>query len=92
MVLGELRSLDDYATIAPALGAFYFLVKLHQKTDPMNVIEYLVKQHKVAAIPGTAFGLTDDCYLRIAYAALPIEPLKEGIGRFVSGIRAFSKR
>jgi aspartate/methionine/tyrosine aminotransferase len=92
MVLGELRSLDDYATIAPALGAFYFLVKLHQKADPMDVIEYLVSQHKVAAIPGTAFGLSDDCYLRIAYAALPIEPLKEGIGRFVTGIRAFSKR
>lgn len=92
MVLNELKSLDEYATIAPALGAFYFLVKLRQKADPMDVIKYLIEEHKVAAIPGTAFGLTDACYLRIAYAALPIEPLKEGIGRFESGIRAFSKR
>lgn len=90
-VLDELQALDDYATIAPALGAFYFLVKLHRNSDPMKVIEYLVKQHKVAAIPGTAFGLSDECYLRIAYAALPIESLREGIGRFVSGVQAFAK-
>ena len=89
MVMDELSALEGDASIAPAQGAFYFLVKLPHKADALEVIKHLVTKRRVAAIPGSAFGLRDACYIRIAYAALPYDDLKEGIQRFVTGIRSF---
>ncbi len=90
MVTKELTALEGTASIAPAQGAFYFLVKLPHNADPLDVIKHLITRHQVAAIPGSAFGLRDACYLRIAYAALPFNDLQEGIQRFVEGIHSFS--
>ena len=50
--------------------------------------ERLIREHQVAVIPGTAFGMTDGCYLRVAYGALQKETVAEGIGRLVLGLRA----
>lgn len=91
MVMDELEPLRQWATIAPAQGAFYFLVHLKRADDPMAVVNHLVTRHRVAAIPGTAFGLTQSCCLRIAYAALPQTPLREGISRFVEGIESYCR-
>ncbi len=89
MVQDALTQLSPLATFAPAKGAFYFLVRLRDPADPMDVIRHLVTQHQVAAIPGSAFGYSDACYLRIAYAAIPKEPLREGIARFAEGLKSF---
>jgi aspartate/methionine/tyrosine aminotransferase len=50
----------------------------------------LIREHQVAVIPGTAFGMTDGCYLRVAYGALQKETVAEGIGRLVRGLRAIA--
>ncbi|NEO46263.1 MAG: pyridoxal phosphate-dependent aminotransferase, partial [Moorea sp. SIO4A3] len=42
---------------------------------------------RVAVIPGTAFGIEDGCYLRLAYGALQKETVAEGIERFVAGLK-----
>ena len=55
----------------------------------MEVIRHLVENHRVAAIPGTAFGLESGCFLRLAYAALPKESIVEGVGRFIQGVQSF---
>jgi aspartate/methionine/tyrosine aminotransferase len=59
---------------------------------PMHLLQRLVREHKVAVIPGTAFGMTDGCYFRVAYGALQKATVEEGIGRLVSGLRALLDR
>ena len=55
--------------------------------DPLALAERLIREHKVAVIPGTAFGMTDGCYFRVAYGALQKATVAEGIGRLLTGLR-----
>ena len=70
-----------------AEGAFYLLARLQTDLDAMAVVTRLVREHKVAVIPGNAFGLSADCYLRVAYGALRQEDVAEGMDRLVEGLR-----
>src|SRR5688572_6319768 len=70
IVLNALRELEGICTVPKADGAFYFLLRLHRQADPMQLTERLIRQHGVAVIPGTAFGIHEGCYLRVAYGAL----------------------
>jgi aspartate/methionine/tyrosine aminotransferase len=87
LVLNELGRINDCCLVPPADGAFYFLIKLDTKLKPMALVERLVREFEVAAIPGNAFGVENGCYLRIAYGALQKETVAEGIGRLVRGIK-----
>lgn len=87
LVLTELDRLKDCAVIPPSDGAFYFFLKLNTDLPPLALVERLVKEHRVAAIPGSAFGMESGCYLRVAYGALQRETVAEGIGRLVNGIK-----
>jgi aspartate/methionine/tyrosine aminotransferase len=87
IVLNALRELEGICTVPKADGAFYFLLRLNKQTDPMQLTERLVREHRVAVIPGTAFGMSDGCYLRIAYAALEKDTAAEGINRLVEGLK-----
>ena len=73
-------------TVGPADGAFYVLLKIDTNLDAMSVVRALIENHGVAVIPGTAFGLDNGCYLRIAYGALRRATAEEGIGRLVKGL------
>jgi aspartate/methionine/tyrosine aminotransferase len=55
--------------------------------DPMLLTERLIREHQVAVIPSTAFGLTEGCYLRVAYGALSEEVAAEAVGRLSRGLR-----
>jgi len=87
MVMGELSRLNDCCVIPPADGAFYFFLKLDTEMKPLALVERLVKEHGVAAIPGNAFGMENGCYLRVAYGALKPETVAEGVGRLARGIK-----
>ena len=79
----------DLCTVPRPDGAFYCLVRVHTSMDPLALVERLIVDHRVAAVPGTAFGLTGGCYLRVSYGALDRETVAEGIvapGR--DGLRA----
>jgi aspartate/methionine/tyrosine aminotransferase len=88
LFLAELETIRPFCEVPPADGAFYFLLKLDTRLDAMAVVERLVREHGVAAIPGPAFGATDGCRIRVAYAALPHAPAIEGVRRLVRGLRA----
>ena len=88
IVLGELGALAPLATVPAADGAFYVLLRVHAEQDPLALAERLIREHKVAVIPGTAFGMTDGCYFRVAYGALQKATVAEGVGRLVTGLRA----
>ncbi len=87
LVMNELDKIKDYCVVPPADGAFYFLIKFDTKIKPLALVERLVREHGVAAIPGDAFGMDDGCYLRIAYGALQKETVAEGLGRLARGIK-----
>ena len=72
-------------------GAFYFFLRLDTPLAPLALVERLVREHRVAAIPGTAFGIPDGCSLRVAFGALEKETAAEGIGRLVRGLRLIIK-
>ena len=86
MVMSELSELEDHCVVPSADGAFYFFLKLETEMKPLALVERLVKEHGVAAIPGNAFGMENGCYLRVAYGALRPETMAEGVGRLARGI------
>jgi aspartate/methionine/tyrosine aminotransferase len=54
----------------------------------LRLAERLVREHRVAVIPGGTFGITDGCCLRIAYGSLKPDTAAEGMRRLVEGLRA----
>lgn len=87
LMLQELGKISHLCTVPPATGAIYVLLNLHTDLDPMHLIKRLVQEHRVAALPGTTFGIAG-CYLRVGFGALPQETALEGIHRLVNGLSA----
>ena len=85
-----LGSLGDKCHYTLPQGAFYVFIKLDCALSSEQVSRTLIKQSRVALLPGTTFGMTDGCYLRISYGALSpeqctvaVERLQQGLGRIV---------
>src|SRR5258708_4697342 len=91
IVMAELRSLEPICTVPPADGAFYCFLRVNVEADPMRLTERLIREHRVAVVPGHAFGVTSGCYFRVAYGALQKATVAEGIGRLVKGLRKILK-
>jgi aspartate/methionine/tyrosine aminotransferase len=87
IVMAELRSLEPLCTVPPADGAFYCFLRVNVAADPMRLAERLIREHRVAVVPGHAFGAASGCYFRVAYGALQKATVAEGIGRLVTGLR-----
>lgn len=87
-VLNSLNHLQGLCNIAPSEGAFYFLLKVHTQIDAFELTQRLIREHQVAVIPGTTFGMNDGCYLRVAYGALQHQTAAEGIERLVQGLKS----
>jgi aspartate/methionine/tyrosine aminotransferase len=69
----------------------------------MELTERLIREHRVAVIPGTAFGMDNAlrsnrsghppaCYLRVSYGALQRQSAAEGIGRLVTGLKTILRK
>ena len=69
-------------------GAFYYFVRVHTLQPALQVTEALVRRHRVAVIPGTAFGAGDGCFLRVSYGALDEPTAVEGANRLAEGLKA----
>jgi len=89
-LLAELRRPDVPCDTPDANGAFYFFTRVRTSLDSMTVAERLIREHKVAAMPGSAFGATDGCYLRISYGMLDDVTATEGLRRLTNGLRALA--
>lgn len=87
MFQGAFDQMKDILTPSDPQGAFYYLIRIHQNINAEQLAETLIRKYKVATIPGTTFGLTKGCYLRIAYAALESKKMEEGIERLMEGLR-----
>jgi aspartate/methionine/tyrosine aminotransferase len=87
-----LGTIADLCDVPPAQGAFYFLLRVHCDHSPMELAERLIREHGVAVIPGTAFGVDRGCHLRVAYAARPQPEIMQGLERLLVGLRAIVRR
>jgi aspartate/methionine/tyrosine aminotransferase len=91
-VLAQLREAGDLCRVSEAEGAFYFFVRPRTELPAVTLAERLVREHGVALIPGSAFGLESPCALRLSYGALAPDTVAEGVGRLVRGLRAIVGR
>lgn len=87
VVLKTLQPLTGLCTFAPAEGAFYFFLKVHTDLGAFELTERLIREYRVAVLPGTTFGMDTGCYLRVAYGALQKDTAAEGMARLVQGIK-----
>lgn len=90
--IARLRELGPFCRFPESEGGFYFLIRVETTRTPLEVVTELVRDHRVAVIPGNAFGLTSGCPLRVSYGALQPETVVEGIDRLVAGLRAILNR
>lgn len=86
-ILQELRTIEG-CTIPNPQGAFYMLLKLASDRPAMDIVRDLIEQHGVATLPGTTFGVTDQCAIRVSYGALERESVLEGLRRLKSGLQS----
>ena len=86
-VLGRLQAIGDICEAPSADGAFYCLARIRTSMDAMTLAARLIREHRVATAPGTAFGMHDGCYLRISYGGLESD-VDEGVRRLVTGLAA----
>jgi aspartate/methionine/tyrosine aminotransferase len=87
------NALNDPAVpcdVMHAQGAFFFFIRVHSSHTSMVVTERLVREHRVAVTPGSAFGATEGCYARVSFGALDHDTAAEGIGRLVEGLKHVS--
>lgn len=88
IVLRKLGELPSSCVVPYAAGAFYFLVRIDTEQRSMALVERLIREHKVAALPGSTFGLDEPRALRLAYGALKPENAEEAMDRFVRGMKS----
>ena len=91
-VLGRLAAVPDLLEVPHASGAFYLFAKVRAEVSAIALSERLVREHRVAVIPGETFGVARGCWLRIAFGSLQEETVVEGIDRLITGLRAILGR
>jgi aspartate/methionine/tyrosine aminotransferase len=85
-LLQKLVSIEDICSVAPTAGAFYFFLKVKTELADFELVRQLIKNYRVAVIPGSTFGM-NGCYLRIAYGALKPATAIKAIERLVMGLQ-----
>lgn len=90
-LLDALQSVRGHCAAPPAEGAFYVFLTVQTEMTDMQIVERLVKEQGVAVLPGSTFGVSEGCRLRIAYAALDTETAEEGIERLVRGLEKIAR-
>lgn len=87
-VLAALAPLAPEVIVPRTRGAFYCLLRLAAPHDSLALAMRLIAEHRVAVIPGIAFGVDDPCLLRVSYGALQPDEGMVAIGRLVRALQA----
>jgi aspartate/methionine/tyrosine aminotransferase len=90
VVYQALDHLGSLASYPRTQGAFYVLMKLPGIEDALAFNRFMAEKHRVASIPGFAFGLTDTAqanYQRLSYGALDAATVAQGVTRYVAAVK-----
>lgn len=71
-------------------GAFYVMLELDTSAKDMELVQSLITEYGVAALPGSAFGLHEDRHLRLSFGALSDDEIRTGLKRLKKGLNAIS--
>ena len=91
----SLATLGELVSFPRTEGAFYVLMRLPGVEDALAFNRAMVERHRVATVPGFAFGLTDTRaanFQRLSYGALDADTVAEGVRRFVAAVREWYGR
>jgi aspartate/methionine/tyrosine aminotransferase len=89
-VHASLAELGPLVQFPRTQGAFYVLMRLPGVDDALAFNRAMIEKHRVATIPGFAFGLTDTRaanYQRLSYGALDAQTVAEGVQRYVAAVK-----
>jgi aspartate/methionine/tyrosine aminotransferase len=89
-VYAALEELGDLASFPRTQGAFYVFMRLPGVDDALAFNRTMIEKHKVATIPGFAFGMDDTRqgnYQRLSFGALDAATAAEGVARYVAAVK-----
>jgi len=87
LVYEGLNAIDGIQCINPESTFYAFPNISSTGLSSWDFAKYLVKEHKVAVVPGSIFGQAGEGYVRLSFAA-SMDQLKEGIARIGRGVAA----
>lgn len=76
--------------VPAARGAFYYFLRVHSSLESQVLTERLIREHRVAVIPGAAFGASQGCQIRVSYGALDAQTAEVGVSRLVQGLKVLA--
>lgn len=82
-----LNEIDGVSCIPPEATFYAFPNISGVGLSSWELAKYMVREHKVALIPGSIFGRNGEGYLRLSFAASEAE-LREGLSRIMAGVEA----
>ena len=85
-LLDTLASGNVPCDVAPPAGALFLFVRAHTSLDSLAATERLIRRHRIAVVPGSAFGAHDGCWLRVSFGALDEVTVAEGASRLAEGL------
>ena len=90
MVLDELEGIACLNNAPTSEGAFYVMLDLDNPGEDLALVQSLITEYGVATLPGSAFGLSEGCHLRLSFGALSDEEIRHGLERLRKGLGAIS--
>lgn len=82
-----LNAIDGIRCLKPESTFYAFPNISSTGLSSWDFARYLVKEHKVAVVPGSIFGNAGEGYVRLSFAA-GMDQLREGIARIARGVAA----
>jgi aspartate/methionine/tyrosine aminotransferase len=82
-----LNAIEDISCLVPE-STFYAFPNISRcGLSSWDFAKYLVREHKVAVVPGSIFGKRGEGYVRVSFAA-DFERLGEALSRIKKGVGA----
>ena len=87
MIYEGLNAIDGISCILPESTFYAFPNITECGLTSWEFAKYLVREHKVAVVPGSVFGERGEGYVRISFA-MDLENIREALVRIEKGVRA----
>jgi aminotransferase len=88
LIVKRLNEMEGISCNSPE-GSFYAFPNISQLgKDSFEVAKHLVKQGKVLAVHGTAYGDHGEGYIRFNFGKTPIEDVEEGMNRMEKALKS----